>query len=150
MIIWLTGQPGSGKTTLAQRLKAAGDVDYIVDGDQLRAIVEEPYDERGRHRNVARAQDIALYLNGEGHDVAVALVSPNRAQREWLKQRADVLEVYVHTSDVRGREHYFAANYEPPITDFLDLDTGVLTEYDCESLIRLDVESLKGAFCQGA
>jgi adenylylsulfate kinase len=129
-IIWLTGQPGAGKTTLAHALKNVGRVDHIIDGDQLRAVQPEGYDERGRHANVARAQDIALYLAGEGLNVAVALVSPDRAQREWLKAKARVFEVYVHTSEARGRESFHTSDYEPPRRRYLSLDTGLLSEHD--------------------
>lgn len=130
MIIWLTGQPGAGKTTLAELLRehVAG---FRIDGDDLRAVQPEGYDVRGRFTNVSRAQDIALFLHNLGHYVLVSLVSPNRAQREWLKAKAAVLEVYVHTTEVRGREHFFSEYYEPPRTDYIDLDTGELSEDDC-------------------
>ncbi len=32
-------------------------------------------------------------------------------------------EIYLHTTEVRGREHYFAEDYELPEEDFLDIDT---------------------------
>lgn len=136
MIVWLTGQPGSGKTTIAQALKEEGLVDFIVDGDELRAVQQEGYDERGRHRNVARAQDIALYLHNEGMNVAVALVSPNRAQREWLKERASVLEVHLYASEPRGREEFFADHYEPPRENRIVFDTALCSPADCVDTIR--------------
>jgi hypothetical protein len=33
------------------------------------------------------------------------------------------LEIYVHTSEKRGREKFFAEAYEPPLEKFLDIDT---------------------------
>ena len=40
MSIWLTGQPGSGKTTLAKIIEELNDVNNVIhlDGDDLRAI----------------------------------------------------------------------------------------------------------------
>jgi hypothetical protein len=35
-------------------------------------------------------------------------VSPFHALREQIKQRAEVLEVYVRTTEQRGREKFFA------------------------------------------
>ena len=32
---------------------------------------------------------------------------------------------------VRGKEHFFAENYEMPTENFLDLDTGKLTIEEC-------------------
>ena len=34
-----------------------------------------------------------------------------------------VLEVYCHTTDVRGREKYFVEDYQEPLNNFLDMDT---------------------------
>ena len=146
MIIWLTGQPASGKTTLAQRLYAMGVVDFIIDGDQLREIHPEDYDERGRHANVSRAQDIALYLHNEGQRVAVALVSPYVAQREWMKGKAPVHEFYLHTEEIRGREHFFSEHYQPP-DDAVVLDTGTLTEEEC---VRVIIGSVTGSASHAA
>ena len=56
-IIWLTGQPGSGKTTLANSLrdtifKKLPNVDLmIIDGDDLRNItINKDYSRKGRER----------------------------------------------------------------------------------------------------
>ncbi|MGB0511002.1 MAG: hypothetical protein ACPGGB_08765, partial [Flavobacteriales bacterium] len=43
--------------------------------------------------------------------------------REEFKKRAPVKEVYVHTSEVRGREHFHSDEYGAPESDYLDLDT---------------------------
>lgn len=136
MIVLLTGQPGSGKTTLAKALMDAGVVDYVIDGDQLRLIREEGYDERGRHANIERAYDIALYLHGEGKKVAVALIQPYRPQREQIKSEVDATEVYLHTSETRGREHFWVEHYQPPESPSLILDTGEWSVEECVEEIR--------------
>ena len=128
MIYWFTGQPGHGKTTLAKamlnHLAANGIEAFHVDGDDLRAMTtNEDYSRGGRENNIRRAQLLAHYLQSKGHTVVVSLVAPYRDIREELKAAADVTEVYVHTTEKRGREEKHASDYEAPLTDFIDIDT---------------------------
>ena len=97
---------------------------FHVDGDDLRALTtNEDYSRGGRENNIRRAQMLAHYLQSKGHTVVVSLVAPYRDIREELKAAADVTEVYVHTTETRGREEKHASDYEPPLTDFIDIDT---------------------------
>lgn len=139
MIYWFTGQPGAGKTTLAKHLVAfltnTSKVLHI-DGDDLRDIFKnKDYSETGRRKNIERAQDIALFMNEKGYDVVVSLVSPYRDQREEFKDKSEATEIYVHTTELRGREDYHVSDYEKPEENFVDVDTTNVT--DVESFIDL-------------
>jgi adenylylsulfate kinase-like enzyme len=128
MIYWFTGQPGHGKTTLAlaliEHLRAQGVEPFHVDGDDLRALTSNAdYSRAGREANIRRAQTIAHYLHNQGRTVVVSLVAPYRAIREELKAATEVVEVYVHTTEVRGREEKHAKDYEAPVANFIDIDT---------------------------
>lgn len=128
MIYWFTGQPGHGKTTLAKamldHLAAEGIEAFHVDGDDLRALTTNAdYSRGGRENNIRRAQLLAHYLQSKGHTVVVSLVAPYRDIREELKAAADVTEVYVHTTETRGREEKHASDYEAPLTNFINIDT---------------------------
>lgn len=128
MIYWFTGQPGHGKTTLAvalmEKMKAEGLSPFHVDGDDLRALtLNADYSRAGREANIRRAQTIAHYLHNQGHTVVVSLVAPYRDIREELKAATDVVEVYVHTTETRGREDKHATDYEAPLEHFIDIDT---------------------------
>ena len=128
MIYWFTGQPGHGKTTLAEamldHLAVQGVDAFHVDGDDLRALTTNAdYSRGGRENNIRRAQLLAHYLQSKGHTVVVSLVAPYRDIREELKAAADVTEVYVHTTETRGREEKHASDYEAPLTNFIDIDT---------------------------
>ena len=126
MIYWLTGQPGAGKTVLAKMLFKNKLLDYHIDGDDLREITNNKnYGIEGRVQNVATAQKIAHYLNTKGDDVVVSLVSPYIDQREEFKKILgdELIEIYVHTSEERGREQYHVEGYQQPLSNFIDVDT---------------------------
>lgn len=138
MIIWFTGQPGAGKTTLAEafaKILYKDDfqaIPYFIDGDDLRAVTNNKnYGFMGRIENVERAKLLARYVDHTGGLAIVSLVSPYRAQRNELKETNKVLEVYVHTSEIRGREEYHVKDYEPPVDDFIDIDTTDKTIEEC-------------------
>jgi len=138
MIYWFTGQPGAGKTVLADKLKSHLPDAYRIDGDDMRELFSnKDYSIKGRVENVGTAQRIAHYLHNNGKDVIVSLVSPYIDQREDFKKLLgdDIKEIYVHTEDIRGRENYFAQAYLPPKENFIDIDTS----YDSplESFIKL-------------
>jgi len=139
MIYWFTGQPGAGKTTLAKHL-----VTYLsntnkvihIDGDDLRDIFQnKDYSENGRRKNIERAQDISHFMNEKGFDVVVSLVSPYKDQREEFKLKTSVIEIFIHTSEERGRENFHVINYEKPEENYVEIDTTETS--DVESFIEL-------------
>ena len=130
MIFWFTGQPHAGKTTLAKHLQTALKLRnpinpiYIVDGDDLRRIINnQDYSEQGRRNNISQAIAIAKYLEDKSYDVIVSLVSPYKDLRDGLKATSDVIEIYVHTTNIRGREAYHVSDYQPPTENYIDIDT---------------------------
>ena len=68
--IWLTGQPASGKTTLANLLinqlsKENQNKSYLnIDGDDLRNLFQnKDYSRKGREANIRLGMSIAAYQN---------------------------------------------------------------------------------------
>jgi len=140
MIIWLTGQPGAGKTTLAKWLEAhfAGKA-AIVDGDDIRAIFDnKDYSEAGRRKNIELAQNIAKFYHHKGNIAIVSLVSPYKDQRDSFKEVIGdgIIEVYVHTTDIRGREQFHVADYSAPTENFVDIDTTSRSEFEVFQELR--------------
>jgi len=131
MIYWFTGQPGHGKTVLCNHLKEylernhEGEIMHI-DGDDLREIFKnKDYSKEGRIKNITFAQGLAKFLNNKGFTVLVSLVAPYRDVRESFKEDMgnQMVELYVHTTDVRERDHFHVADYEEPQENFVDVDT---------------------------
>lgn len=145
MIYWFTGQPGAGKTSIAKSLiEKLPTNTFHVDGDDLREIFNnKDYSESGRRKNIELAQHISHFLHNKGNNVLVSLVSPYRDQREYFKNtlKGSIIEIYVHTDHIRGREDFHVKNYEEPIDNFLDMDTSDVLIETCVNQI-LEYEKL--------
>ena len=144
MIYWFTGQPGSGKTTLAlavqKELRRRGHAVVFLDGDTFRIItLNKDYSAAGRVKNIRAAQLLAAKIHEDGVWVVASFVSPYRDLREEFKKRPEVREIYVHTSERRGREKFFVEGYEPPLEYFIDIDTTSVGVDECVQHI-LDVK----------
>jgi len=93
LTVWLTGLPGSGKTTSAGYLLAAlrerGVFAASLDGDVLRGGVSADlgFSSEDRDENVRRAGEVALVLAEQGAVAVVSLVSPRRAARDAVRAR---------------------------------------------------------------
>lgn len=148
MIIMFTGQPNSGKTTLSLELvhylhEIRKDVTAtIIDGDSLRKITRNAdYSKDGRRKNVKSAINLAINSDTSSNDyTVVALVSPFRDLRELLKNNSKhtVKEIYLHSS--RLREGKMVEYYEPPLNNYLDIDTD---KHTIEESIKLITHYIK-------
>lgn len=124
MIVNLTGQAGAGKTTISKELLKLIPDSINIDGDELREILNnKDYSETGRRNNIKTAYHIALFLEKQGFTPIISLISPYKDLREELKERTEVFECYIFTSEIRGREKYFVEGYEKPDKYFLPIDT---------------------------
>jgi bifunctional enzyme CysN/CysC len=106
MVVWFTGLPGSGKSTIAnaveRKLVALGRQTMLLDGDNLRQSLNADlgFDAMSRSENVRRVGEVAKLMADAGLIVLVALVSPFRADRgraAALLPEGRFLEVFVDT-----------------------------------------------------
>ena len=140
MIYWFIGQPGAGKTTLALALKSAlqghGQPVVHLDGEFVREVTDnQDFSETGRIRNIRTGQRLAAKLQADGITVVASFVSPYRALREEFKRQGNVVEIYVHTTEIRGKEARFAPDFEPPQDSFVDMDTTGILVASCVAKI---------------
>jgi adenylylsulfate kinase len=163
-VIWLTGLSGSGKTTIAHQLCAEMerrglDVEYL-DGDVIRSVFPSTgFSREDRDAHIRRVGFLASRLERHGVAVVVALVSPYRDSRAFVRSLCqNFIEVYVSTSldvcesrDVkglyararRGEIRQFTGiddPYEPPPNPELQLDTTKVPVEDAveQILARMD------------
>lgn len=114
MIYWFYGQPGSGKTTLGNALKEKllNHYEYSniirIDGDEMRNIFQnKDYSEQGRRNNLRKVNDLIRFLYHKDYTVIVSVVAPYKDVRDEIKDLNPIM-IYLHTSEIRGREDYFA------------------------------------------
>ena len=100
-IVWFTGLPASGKSTLAERLRARlsrrGTPVVILDGDAIRAALgATSYTPAARDEFYRILGELALVLARQALVVLVAATAPRRAHRAHVRDRGfPVLEVWV-------------------------------------------------------
>jgi adenylylsulfate kinase-like enzyme len=121
MIIVIFGQPGAGKTTIAQHLVKENF--HHIDGDILRDIFKnKDYSREGRIKNLNKASDIATYINSVYANVVLSVVYPYKEAREYLsKLTKGVKWVYLIYQEDRGRDQFKVADFELPHMDNVDL-----------------------------
>ena len=107
--IWFTGLPASGKSTLAvaveRALVEAGDVAYLLDGDNIRHGLSDDlgFSAGDRAENIRRVGHLTRLFADAGVVALASLVSPLKSDREIARALNDAaklpfLEVYVATS----------------------------------------------------
>ena len=102
-VVWLTGLPGSGKSTIAhaveEHLHGLGVQTVVLDGDNMRhgLCADLGFSVVDRNENVRRTGEVARLFLAQGAVVLVALVSPMREARDGVRQSigaGDFVEVY--------------------------------------------------------
>lgn len=139
-VIWLTGQPGAGKSSLGEAIKSELlHKAIIIDGDDIRLLFNnQDYSIPGRRKNVEFVQKLVDFSVKNGLIPIVSLVSPFLDLREEIKSKYKTLEVYLHCQDIRGREHFHVDYYEKPESNFIDINTsGKTVEQSYKELIKL-------------
>ena len=106
-VVWFTGLPAAGKTTiatgLAAELEARGLVVDPLDGDVVRTHLSQGlgYSKEDRDTNVARIAWVASRIARAGGAVLVSAISPyaegRQRAREQVAQYVPFVEVYVAT-----------------------------------------------------
>jgi adenylylsulfate kinase len=110
-VVWITGLPASGKSTLAARVHRAllgeGRVSCLLDGDEVRdALVPRPgYTPRERDAFYETLARLAALIARQGPIAVVAATAHRRAYRDRARALAPrLVEVYMDVSPEVCRE----------------------------------------------
>ncbi len=102
--IWLTGLPGSGKSTIARELEKRlfnmGAQVYTLDGDNIRHGINRDlgFSSEDRAENIRRLSEIAALFADAGLAVITAFISPFESDREKARKTIgakNFIEVFV-------------------------------------------------------
>lgn len=117
-IIWLTGNVGAGKTSLAYLLKERLNA-VVLDGDELRASISTDLglSKKDRDTHNMRVARLARTLNNQNLNVVVSVIAPFRSTREKITKLIDPYWIYVKGGE-RGKDK----PYEIPRNPHLIID----------------------------
>ena len=98
-VVWMTGLPASGKSTLAALVRERRSNAILLDGDEVRdAIGATGYGPAARDAFYRSLGELAALLARQGFVAVVAATAPRRAHRAVARKLAPAwLEVHVKT-----------------------------------------------------
>lgn len=156
LVVWFTGLPSAGKTTLSKEVfrRLRGEVKKmaLLDGDVMRRRIcsDLGFSAADRQENVRRIGDLARRMAESGRVVLAPVIAPYRDSREAVRRRvSNFVEVYVNAPlavcerrDVKGLykkarrgeiEHMTGVDdpYEPPLNPEVEVRTDLLGVEEC-------------------
>lgn len=148
-IVWFTGLSGAGKSTIAfsveEQLHQLGHRTYVLDGDNIRHGLcgDLGFSNEDRHENIRRIGETAKLFADAGVIVLVALISPFRVDRDWVRHitGTDFIEIYcncaVEICEARDNKGLYKKARSGEISDF----TGISSPYEAPRTPQLTINS---------
>ena len=105
-VLWFTGLPGAGKSTIANLVEAAlharGAHTILLDGDNIRHGLNKDlgFTESDRVENIRRIGEVARLMTDAGLITLCSFISPFRAERRMVREllpEGEFVEVFVDT-----------------------------------------------------
>jgi len=163
-VLWFTGLPGSGKTTLANHLgaelKNLNIPFFIIDGDNIRKTLNQDlgFSKEDRIESNRRVSHLAKILKDSNILPIVSTISPNKESRVFAKnligedkfkliylntpleicQKRDPKNLYNNNKKVNKNITGQGSNYDIPDNPNLTLDTNMLSIENCiDKILKL-------------
>jgi bifunctional enzyme CysN/CysC len=148
-VVWLTGLPAAGKSTLARalerRLFEKGGSPILLDGDTLRAGLNGDlgFTAQDRSENIRRLAEVATHLARNGHVAIVAAVSPSREDRDRARRIADSAfrEIHVATPAEVCEDRDPKGHYAKARAGALKSFTGIGNDYQAPEACELVIDT---------
>ena len=152
-VLWFTGLPGSGKSTIANALEALlfqrGMHSYVLDGDNVRHGLNRDlgFTAADRVENIRRVAEVAALMADAGLVVLVSFISPFRSERAMareLMRPGEFIEVFVDAPltvcEARDPKGLYRKARQGQIANFTGLDSPYEPPENPE--IRLDTSAM--------
>ena len=165
-ILWFTGLPSSGKSTLAhsveEKLHRMGSRTFVLDGDNVRhgLCSDLGFDNESRVENIRRIGEVAKLFIEAGVIALTAFISPFRADRERVRSlvpHGELLEIYcdcpLEICEQRDPKGFYrkarageikeytgiSSPYEAPLNPDITIDTTLSIEECVDKIMKLMV-----------
>jgi len=101
-VLWMTGLPCSGKTTIAKKLQELIPNMAILDGDELREwLSTKDFSREGRNEHNKKVAHLAKLLLNHNVPTVVSLISPFNENRKYAREimgNGKFAEIYIKCS----------------------------------------------------
>ena len=162
VVLWFTGLPGAGKSTLAQTVEKLlfdrGCRTYVLDGDNVRHRLNKNlgFSPEDRKENIRRIGEVARLFADAGIIAMTAFISPyiaDRALARSLNPPGEFIEVFckaaVEVCEQRDPKGMYkkarageikqftgvSAPYEPPPNPEITVNTGENPQEECAATV---------------
>ena len=146
MIIWITGNSGTGKTTLgkllAQRFGA-----ILLDGDEMRQTVSlnAGFSMEDREEHNLRVARLAKLHDSQGFHVVVTVIAPYKSTRAKIDKLITPLWIYVYRPSLAVVAE---KPYEEPENYFMAINTDKMSVKEAYDNVMNILQPLMGILSQ--
>lgn len=155
-VVWLTGLPASGKSTIANELEYVLNKrfvahTYLLDGDNIRSGLNRDlgFSKEDRAENIRRVAEVAKLFVDAGLIVTAAFISPYREDRAFARSlvaKEEFVEVYVkcplEVCEARDPKGLYKKARQGLIKNFTGIDDPYEEPENPEIVVETDKMSL--------
>ncbi len=125
-VIWLTGNCGSGKTSIAYLLKERLN-GVVLDGDEMRQSISlgAGFSKEEREEHNLRVARLAKILNQQGQNVIVSVIAPFQSTRDKVEKICNPYWIYMKSPEL-GKDRPYEVPENPDV--IIDSTKEVLLE----------------------
>ena len=152
LILWFTGLPSSGKSTIAneleKRLITMGTRTYILDGDNIRMGLckDLGFSEEDRGENIRRIGEVSKLFVDNGCIVLSAFVSPYIVDRDGVRalvEEGEFVEVFVDAPLAVCEERDVKGLYKKAREGIIKGFTGIDDPYEAPLNAEITIDTSK-------